>query len=58
MMEKETVVETRATNSTFTWEKALARIVTQQTFRAELGYNVIKGTEHFVSLKTSVVITE
>jgi hypothetical protein len=25
---------------------------------AELGYNVMKGTEYFVSLQTSVVITE
>jgi len=25
---------------------------------AELGYNVIKGTEYFVSLLTSVIITE
>ena len=24
----------------------------------ELGYNVIKGTEYFVSLQTSVVLTE
>jgi hypothetical protein len=26
--------------------------------RVKLGYNVMKGTEYFVSLKTSVVITE
>jgi len=26
--------------------------------RVELGYNVIKGTEYFVSLQTSVVLTE
>jgi hypothetical protein len=26
--------------------------------RVELGYNVMKGTEYFVSLWTSVVITE
>jgi hypothetical protein len=26
--------------------------------RVELGYNVVKGTEYFVSLQTSVVITE
>jgi hypothetical protein len=25
---------------------------------AELGYNVMKGTEYFVSLETSAVITE
>jgi hypothetical protein len=29
-----------------------------QEYRVELGYNVMKGTEYFVPLQTSVVITE
>jgi len=29
-----------------------------QSCAVELGYNVTKGTEHFVSLYTSVVITD
>ena len=28
------------------------------TSRVQLGYNVIKGTEYFVSLLTSAIITE
>jgi hypothetical protein len=32
--------------------------VTFHNSRVELGYNVIKGTEYFASLQTSVVITE
>jgi hypothetical protein len=30
----------------------------QEDIRVELGYNVMKGTEYILSLKTSVVLTE
>jgi len=31
---------------------------TNHAHRVELGYNAIKGTEYFVTLRTSVVITK
>jgi hypothetical protein len=34
------------------------KIMRHSVYKLELGYNVMKGTEYIVSLKTSVVITE